>query len=282
MVLLAIGIYFMLISAGVVLFLFPATRRRVAASLALVSSGAWQRVARTGRSGSAVFEKSGAVLRGSIAHGAVFVRANPILSATALLIVVLPPILALAIRGPAVYSFQEKAYTPDPQISVLLQGEQLTPPPPLPPEVFATREVELVRPDIATANRNWTRLDPDFTQRLLLVMKLMRERYGYEMTLVEGYRSPERQAQLAAKDGAQVTNAGAYMSYHQYGLAGDCAFMRDGKLVISERNPWAMRGYELYGRVAKSAGLTWGGNWKLHDYGHVELRREGVLGKPVT
>jgi peptidoglycan L-alanyl-D-glutamate endopeptidase CwlK len=60
-------------------------------------------------------------------------------------------------------------------------------------------------------------------------------------------------------------------SYHQYGLAADSAFFRDGKVVISERDPWAMRGYQLYGEIAAQVGLTWGGSWKMQDYGHVEL-----------
>ena len=39
-----------------------------------------------------------------------------------------------------------------------------------------------------------------------------------------------------------------------------------------------MRGYELYGELAASLGLTWGGGWKsIKDLGHVELRRPGVL-----
>ncbi len=36
------------------------------------------------------------------------------------------------------------------------------------------------------------------------------------------------------------------------------AFKRDGKVVISERDPWAMRGYQLYGEVAESVGLDLG------------------------
>jgi peptidoglycan L-alanyl-D-glutamate endopeptidase CwlK len=102
----------------------------------------------------------------------------------------------------------------------------------------------------------------------------MRGRHGYDMVLVEGYRSPQRQAALAAM-GPAVTRAGPYESWHQYGLAADCAFLRGGKVVISERDPWAMRGYTAYGEVARSLGLTWGGNWRsIKDYGHVEWRRE--------
>jgi peptidoglycan L-alanyl-D-glutamate endopeptidase CwlK len=76
--------------------------------------------------------------------------------------------------------------------------------------------------------------------------------------------------------GGHVTNAGAWQSYHQYGLGADCAFLRDGKLVITEKDPWAMRGYELYGQVAERLGLVWGGRWRLMDFGHVEWRKPGV------
>jgi peptidoglycan L-alanyl-D-glutamate endopeptidase CwlK len=109
-----------------------------------------------------------------------------------------------------------------------------------------------------------------------VVFKIMKEKHGYEMVLIEGYRSPERQNMLAGF-GSSVTNAAAFQSYHQYGLAGDCAFLRNGKLVISEKDPWAMEGYRLYGEVAGSVGLTWGGNWKLMDFGHTEYRMPGVM-----
>ena len=121
-------------------------------------------------------------------------------------------------------------------------------------------------------------LDADFSQRLLLAFKIMKENHGYEMALLEGYRSPARQT-LLASIGNNVTSAGAFQSWHQYGLAADCAFWRDGKLVISEKDPWAMRGYKLYGEIAESLGLTWGGRWTMMDFGHIELRRKGGMGK---
>ena len=87
-----------------------------------------------------------------------------------------------------------------------------------------------------------------------------------------------RRARISCRRGQHVTRARGGRSWHQYGLAADSAFMRDGKLVISERDPWAMRGYQLYGQVAKEAGLVWGGDWKsIKDLMHVELRREGVM-----
>jgi peptidoglycan L-alanyl-D-glutamate endopeptidase CwlK len=156
-------------------------------------------------------------------------------------------------------------------VTALLQGEQLVPPPPVPPDLFLTREVETVRPQLSSADRRWDQLTPNFRQRLLWVYQVMKEEHGYEMVLLEGYRSPQRQDMLS-KLGSNVTNAGAWQSFHQYGLAADSAFLRGGKLVISERDPWAARGYALYGEVAVRAGLVWGGKWQNADLGHVELR----------
>lgn len=168
------------------------------------------------------------------------------------------------------------------QVVHLLQGEQLVPPPPLPPDVFATVEVEIARPMLSSADRRWEQMDQVFVQRLLAVFKIMKEQHGYDMALLEGYRSPERQSMLAAQ-GSHVTMATAWQSYHQYGLASDCAFYRDGKLVISEKDPWAMRGYQLYGQVAEQMGLTWGGRWQMMDLGHVEWRKPGAkAGMPAT
>lgn len=133
--------------------------------------------------------------------------------------------------------------------------------------------------NIKNADRNWNKMNSEFVQRMLTVYKVMSEQYGYDMVLLEGYRSPGRQAKLL-KQGTHVTKAGSYKSYHQFGLAGDSAFIRNGKIVISEKDPWAMQGYKLYGKVAKSAGLVWGGDWRMMDLGHVELRKPGVLGRP--
>jgi peptidoglycan LD-endopeptidase CwlK len=198
---------------------------------------------------------------------------------TATGILAAPPLMAIAFRSRLLFQYDDDVRIPDEKISALLNGEQLVPPPPLPPEVFATQEVEQVRPALKDASRDWNLLDPDFRTRLLLVYKIMREQYGYEMALLEGYRSPERQNRLAQM-GGNVTNAAAFQSYHQYGLASDNAFLRDGKLVISEKDPWAMRGYQLYGQVAEQVGLVWGGRWKMMDLGHIEYHKPGfVLGR---
>lgn len=203
-----------------------------------------------------------------------WVQRNAVPLSIAAALLALPPIVVFSLRALHTLDAYDDTSTsqPDSVVAALLQGEQLVPPPPLPPEVFTTAEVELVRPKLSTADRRWDALDADFRQRLLLAYRLMREEHGYEMVLIEGYRSPERQNLLASL-GAHVTNAAAWQSYHQHGLAADSAFLRAGKLVISERDPWAAKGYELYGEVAQRVGLTWGGRWQNADLGHVELRK---------
>ena len=222
-------------------------------------------------------EYSRSATSNGVASASGWVVRNRLLTTAAVTVLLAPPLLIVGIQKPAIFDFAEQAGFSDRQITVLLEGEHLVPPPALPPEVFTTREVELIRPDIVFASRDWALLDQEFVQRLLIVFKLMKERHGYQMVLIEGYRSPQRQQELLAQ-GPHVTRAGANMSYHQYGLAADVAFFVNGKVVISERDPEVMRGYELYGEIAEQVGMTWGGRWKMQDYGHVELRRPGVLG----
>jgi peptidoglycan LD-endopeptidase CwlK len=254
------------------LLVFPAGRDLAGATLSRMGRDidrAWRGANAQGARGALSLAQGGRQLCGKAAGVA---RRHPWLAAGCTGLVLLPPLLALALAGRAELP---GVATPDravnEQVAQLLRGERLAAPVPPPPAVFTTAEVTLVRPQLASANRNWDLLDADFTQRLLLVFKVMRDQYGYEMVLLEGYRSPERQNRLADA-GSHVTNARAFQSYHQFGLAGDCAFLRDGKVVISEKDPWAMRGYELYGQVAEAAGLTWGRRWKMMDFGHVELR----------
>lgn len=149
-------------------------------------------------------------------------------------------------------------------IQATLNPERLVPPPPMPPALFIGTE----RPALESADRDWDKLNPRFTQSVLLVLSRLRER-GYPFVLLEGYRSPERQDKLANM-GTHVTNARAFQSKHQFGFAVDLSPMRDGKLVISERDPWAMEAYNALGEEAEKVGLTWGGRWSFKDFGHIE------------
>lgn len=208
-----------------------------------------------------------------------FARRHSLALGAAMLAIAIPTLVALLASSPRMLpGYEARETMPDSQVAALLAGEQLAPPLPLPPLAFSTREVALVRPMLVDASRNWGLLHPDLHQRLLLAFKIMKDKHGYDMALLEGYRSPARQNLLASM-GSQVTNAAAFQSYHQFGLAADCAFWRDGKLVISEKDPWALRGYRLYGEVAESLGMTWGGRWTMKDFGHAELRLRGVTSR---
>jgi len=270
-------LYFCLACSVIWLVLFPGGRTSVLQVLGMLQRRLQWRVGGWQRSGNATLLASWSGACGVLYDGRRLLRRHWAWFAVGVPLVLIPTLLALLMRRPDMLPDYEPADTVvDAQVAALLKGEQLVPPAALPPLAFGTREVELVRPMLVDASRNWGLLRPEFSQRLLLVFKIMKEKYGYEMALLEGYRSAARQDMLAGM-GSQVTNARAFQSWHQYGLAADCAFWRDGKLVISEKDPWAMRGYQLYGEVSESVGLTWGGRWTMMDFGHAELRMRGVM-----
>lgn len=276
MLFLAVALYFLLACLISWMVLFPAGRALVLQTLSQTGARlqqGWRAATRRQARHLATIGQSGHATFSGVQS---FIRNHYLLCIGAAALLGLPPAIALLGGGARPDGYEMLNREVNGQVAALLEGEQLAPPPALPPLVFATEEVRLARPLIATASRDWGLLDPEFEQRLLLAFRIMKERHGYEMALLEGYRSPERQDRLAAM-GAHVTGAGANQSWHQYGLAADCAFMRNGRLVISEKDPWAMRGYQLYGEVAESLGLTWGGRWKIMDFGHTEFRRAGVM-----
>ena len=170
-------------------------------------------------------------------------------------------------------NLKPKEYAYGAKIKLTLEEERLVPPPPLPPEAFV--DVILERPSLNTANRDWALLDAVFVQKVLHIMEKLKAR-GYPMTLLEGYRSPERQDALAGQ-ATLVTKARGGQSKHQYGLAVDLAPIKNGKVVISEKDPWALEAYQALGEEARAAGLTWGGVWRFRDYGHIE--KSGPLHK---
>jgi peptidoglycan L-alanyl-D-glutamate endopeptidase CwlK len=273
----AVALYFALACMVSWIVLFPAGRAFVVQALL----GAGSRVQRHWRSlaqrRGTVMATSGHSGHAGLRGAAGFLRRHSAISLIGAVLLAAPATFALLSGAHTrLGGFEDGGREVNGQVAMLLEGEQLVPPPPLPPVAFTTAEVTEARPLIASASREWAMLNSDFQQRLLLVFRIMKERYGYDMTLLEGYRSPERQRTLAAM-GSNVTNASAFQSWHQYGLAADSAFVRNGRILISEKDPWAMRGYQLYGEVAESVGLTWGGRWKMMDFGHTELRLPGVM-----
>ncbi|MRW89100.1 M15 family peptidase [Duganella sp. FT80W] len=277
MFLFSMLLFFVLTCFCAWLLLFPAGRDVVLGALGAMGRRAGHRARGGCRQGVEQAAGLGREASGGLRRALRFVRQRYLLLLAASVLLTVPPLLALMLGGRTMLSgYDDDTRAINQQIAGVLQGEQLAAPPPLPPPVFTTAEVTLVRPMLDSANRNWQLLDPAYAQRLLLVFRIMKERHGYDMAILEGYRSPERQNALAAA-GPSVTNARAFQSYHQFGLAADCAFLRDGKLVISEKDPWVMRGYQLYGAAAEAAGMTWGGRWTMMDFGHTELRVPGTV-----
>ncbi|AUH52501.1 peptidase M15 [Chromobacterium sp. ATCC 53434] len=169
--------------------------------------------------------------------------------------------------------FMPNEYAHGIQIRQALLEEKLVPPPPLPPSAFVDAVAEKPQLALDKADRDWSKMDPAFVQDVLRVMGRMKAR-GFPMVLLEGFRSAERQNRLAG-GGTKVTQAKGGESKHQYGLAADLAPVRNGKVVISERDPWAMQAYNALGEESRAIGLTWGGVWSFRDYGHIE--RTGSL-----
>jgi len=109
-------------------------------------------------------------------------------------------------------------------------------------------------------------LAPEFAEMLRRFEDALRDA-GIEGQMACGLRSAEEQRRLYAMGrrgiaGERiVTRAKPGYSYHNFGLAADYAV---GHLSAEER--------EKFGALAESAGLTWGGRWRMRDYGHVEWR----------
>lgn len=85
---------------------------------------------------------------------------------------------------------------------------------------------------IATVNRDINLLCPAL-QDILSKALIECNDSGYPVELFEGFRSPERQEELYAQGrtapGSVVTKSRAWQSFHQYGLAADIVFKRNGK-----------------------------------------------------
>jgi peptidoglycan L-alanyl-D-glutamate endopeptidase CwlK len=279
MFLFSVLLFFLLVCFSGWLLLFPAGRDLVLQVVATLGRRTDHRLRHIQLHSAQQAASAGRSAHSGLLRGWRWLCAHSLLVLAAAMLLSVPPLLAWLVSNPGMLGgFDGGEREINAQVTDLLRGEQLAPPAPLPPLAFSTVEVTQARPMLDSANRNWQLLDHEFAQRLLLVFKIMKETYGYDMAILEGYRSPERQNLLAAA-GSSVTNAKAFQSYHQFGLAADCAFLRDGKLVISEKDPWAMRGYQLYGQVAEAAGLHWGGRWAMMDFGHTELRVPGTVKK---
>jgi hypothetical protein len=95
-------------------------------------------------------------------------------------------------------------------------------------------------------------------------------RRGHPVRIVQGFRSIEEQNKLYAQGrngnpGAIVTRARGGESFHNYGVAVDFVFRKEGYNATEAL-------WQLLGRVGKAQGFEWGGDWKgFVDRPHFEL-----------
>lgn len=78
--------------------------------------------------------------------------------------------------------------------------------------------------EVQLISRSYGQLAPFFAEKLKVALEECNS-CGYLVDMFEGYRSPERQDWLweqgRERDGKIITNAKAWQSWHQYGLAVD-------------------------------------------------------------
>ncbi len=92
---------------------------------------------------------------------------------------------------------------------------------------------------------------------------------GIKAKITETYRSQSRQNALYAQGRTKPGRIVTYTlhSKHTQHKAFDIAILtRSGKTCADPRE------YAVLGALAKDHGLTWGGNWKMRDYMHMELK----------
>jgi hypothetical protein len=109
---------------------------------------------------------------------------------------------------------------------------------------------------------------PEVKRRAERLIKAM-ELAGHPIRITEGYRSPQRQNELYAqgrtKPGQIVTNARGGESLHQFRVAFDVVFIKEG--FNASEDLW-----QHLGEVGEGLGLEWGGRWTgLVDKPHLQL-----------
>lgn len=110
---------------------------------------------------------------------------------------------------------------------------------------------------------------PLVERKVQLVLNEM-ELLGHPMRVTEGYRSIERQNQLYAQGrttpGFIVTQAKGGESFHNYKVAADFVFRKEG--YSAKKELW-----ETFGAIGEKYGFEWGGRWtSFPDLPHLEMK----------
>lgn len=119
-----------------------------------------------------------------------------------------------------------------------------------------------------TINRDFEDLAP-FVSGLLKLALIECWDCGYELNLFEGLRSPQRQAYLyeqgRTSPGKIVTKARPWRSWHQYGVAVDLVYKKDGV--------WTWDGnYDKPAAILREYGFEW-----LYPFERVHFQITGGL-----
>lgn len=92
---------------------------------------------------------------------------------------------------------------------------------------------------------------------------------GIDVLITSTYRDNQSQDELYAqgrtRPGKIVTNARGGQSYHNYRVAFDFVPVIGGKAVWND-----LALFRRLGKIGKSLGLEWGGDWKFRDYPHLQ------------
>jgi len=124
----------------------------------------------------------------------------------------------------------------------------------------------LLTNNIYACSRDITKLKPEI-RRKLNELRSKAEAEGIDYKIICGYRSQEAQDKLYSQGrstpGKKVT--WTKRSRHTAGIAFDVAVLKEYRIS------WRPKDYFRIGQIGKSIGLTWGGDWKVRDYGHFEL-----------
>ena len=125
-------------------------------------------------------------------------------------------------------------------------------------------------------------LIPELRSLALKHLDLCREA-GIDLLVVQGYRTLQEQAALyetgrGPDGGSKVTNARPGYSWHNFRRAYDVAVVEGGKIN------WNSPKYTEAGKIGKSLGLLWGGDFKSvrGDLGHFEYHPGLTLAQART
>ncbi len=143
--------------------------------------------------------------------------------------------------------------------------------------IFKEHDYRVYQETLITRLTSWLRnqgvirgLQPLVQRKANAIVSEM-AKLGHTVHIFEGYRSPQRQAELYAQGrttpGKIVTKAGPGESLHNYGVAVDIVFGPKGKPSWDNKHPW-----NILGKIGRQQGFEWGGDWKqFQDRPHFEM-----------